>query len=130
MKLVYLLFIALFCLTAGESQTEHQKVEKIIKECQQEFASTVNEIKNINLGVINPDTGKQVLCVHRKLGTLDQNGDVIHDKFKQHIKAITDDENHRKEFQDKCGQTKGSNSEVKAINFDKCIQSVIASNNL
>ncbi|XP_072385034.1 B2 protein-like [Diabrotica undecimpunctata] len=126
MKLAYLLFIALVCLTAAASQTEHQKVGRMIEACQKELGSTVNEIKNINLGIINPDTGKQVLCVHRKLETLNQNGDVIPDKFKQHIEAITDDVNHRKKFQDRCGKTQGGNPEVKAINFDKCIQSVIA----
>ncbi|XP_050497843.1 uncharacterized protein LOC126879009 [Diabrotica virgifera virgifera] len=98
----------------------------MIRECQKESGSTVNEIANVKLGIINPDTGKQVLCVHRKVGTLDQNGDVIPDKFKQHIEAITDDNDRRKEFQDKCGKTVGQNPEVKAINYDKCVQSVIA----
>ncbi|XP_050497842.1 uncharacterized protein LOC126879008 [Diabrotica virgifera virgifera] len=125
--ILYILSIALVCLSATTANTERQRIEKMIKECQKESRSTVNEIANINIGDTNADTGKQALCVHRKLETLDQNGDVIPDKFKLHIEAITDDNDHRKEFQDKCGKTQGKNPEVKAVNFDKCMQSVHAS---
>ncbi|XP_072385058.1 B2 protein-like [Diabrotica undecimpunctata] len=127
MKYAYVLIIALVCLTARTSaQTERQLVQLKVKECQKESGSTVNEIENIRNGVITADTGKQALCVNRKLGVLDQNGDLIADKFKQHVDALTDKNDLREEFHNKCGKTEGENPEAKTIKFVKCMQSVLA----
>ncbi|CAH1223193.1 unnamed protein product [Diabrotica balteata] len=56
MKLTYILIIAVVCLIATASRIEHEKVQEMIRECQKESGSTVNEITNIKLGIINPDT--------------------------------------------------------------------------
>ncbi|XP_072384612.1 uncharacterized protein [Diabrotica undecimpunctata] len=124
MKLVYCLIIAMVCLTATASGPERDRVHEKIRECQKELGSTVNELTNVKNGVITPETGKQVLCVHRKLGIMDQNGDIVADGYKKHVEAITDDKGRQKEFQG-CSKPQGENAEVKAINFDKCFQSIL-----
>ncbi|XP_050497839.1 uncharacterized protein LOC126879006 isoform X1 [Diabrotica virgifera virgifera] len=118
--------VALVCLTAIMGNPERHRVQELVKECQKESGSTVNEIENIRKGVITTETGKQALCVNIKVGALDQNGDVVPDGFKKHVEALTDSIDGRKEFQDKCGKTEGKSSEDKAINFVKCMQSVLA----
>ncbi|XP_050497836.1 uncharacterized protein LOC126879002 [Diabrotica virgifera virgifera] len=128
MQLANILIIALVCLTAYTANTERGRLSELVKECQKESGSTVNEIEIIrNNGVITPDTGKQALCVNRKFGVLDQNGDVIPDQFNQHIEVLSGgNSDARKEFKDNCSKTEGENPEAKAIKFVKCMQTVLA----
>ncbi|XP_072384618.1 uncharacterized protein [Diabrotica undecimpunctata] len=125
MKLAYCLIIAMVCLTATASTPERERVYGKMHECQKELGSTVDELENVKNGVINPDTGKLILCIHRKLGIMDQNGDIVPDQYKQHVEAVTDDKGRQKEFQEKCGKPQGENAEAKAINFDTCFQSIL-----
>ncbi|CAH1223178.1 unnamed protein product [Diabrotica balteata] len=126
MKVAYCLIVALVCWTASAAGPERDRVHQKIAECQKELGSTVDELDNVKLGVTTPETGKQVLCVHRKLGIMDQNGDIVPAEYKKHIEAITDDKGRLTEFQG-CSTPQGENAEVKAINFDKCFQNVLQS---
>uniref|UniRef100_A0A6P7GEQ1 Uncharacterized protein LOC114337228 n=1 Tax=Diabrotica virgifera virgifera TaxID=50390 RepID=A0A6P7GEQ1_DIAVI len=119
------LILAVVCLTATAfHRPEHDRVQQTIAECQKETGSTVNELENVRLGKINPGTGKQVLCVHRKLGFMDENGDILATPYKQHVEVITFDKGRQQEFQ-ACSKPEGENAEAKAVNFDKCFQSVL-----
>ncbi|CAH1223188.1 unnamed protein product [Diabrotica balteata] len=105
---------------------ERQRVKELARECQKESGSTVDELENIRHGRRTPDTGKQALCVSRKVGSLDRDGHIVPDTFNKHVNALTAFPERRKELKDKCGKTNGENAEERAINFVKCMQSVLA----
>ncbi|XP_050502967.1 uncharacterized protein LOC114325764 [Diabrotica virgifera virgifera] len=104
---------------------EYYRVQDAIGECKRELGSTVDELTNVKLGIITPGTGRQVLCVHRRLGYMDLNGDIIPGPYELHIAAVTDDKGRQAEFR-RCGAPQGLlPAEVKAINFDRCFQAIL-----
>ncbi|CAG9827499.1 unnamed protein product [Diabrotica balteata] len=103
---------------------ERDRVHAKIAECQWELGSTVDELTNVKNGYITPETGRQVLCVHRKLGILDHNGDIVPYEYLRHVQAVTLDKGRQIQFLG-CSRPQGENAEIKAINFDRCFQSIL-----
>ncbi|XP_072385046.1 uncharacterized protein [Diabrotica undecimpunctata] len=126
MKYLCVFIIALMYLSAEAVNPERERVKELVKECQKESGSTVDELDNIRHERRTPETGKQALCVSHKLGVLDRDGHIVPDTFNKHVNALTGFPERRKELQDKCGKTNGETAEERAINFVKCMQSVLA----
>lgn len=68
------------------------------------------------------EAGEMALCINVKMGHMSQKGEILPHEFKNHVNALTEDKEKRKEIMENCGPKNGKTPAEAALNFVKCMQ--------
>ncbi|CAG9862640.1 unnamed protein product [Phyllotreta striolata] len=126
------LIILVFCavVVSADLASERLKLKKHQTECETKLGEPKNMLEKMAKGEDLGDmekAGKMALCINTEMGQMNENGEMIPEKFKEHVDNLTENliENMRKRMIDGCGKKHGSTAEEAAMNFVRCMTNVL-----